>query len=749
MLHLDFETRSEAELGGKNSVGLHNYSINPTTRVLMLAWAFGEDEPQLWVPSAAMPERLLKGLQNPEQDLAAFNSSFERYILQYQLGITIPASRFHDPQASARMLSLPANLEDVGMVLGLPNELRKDKRGEELLDLFSYPKTRSKKELKQNPNLSAVYFNNELSHPEEWALLGEYCLQDIRAEREIARRLSLLGVYPLPGRERKIWILDQKINDRGFPVDRKFVQLAYSIASRNKEEKIQQQKDATGLENPNSQAQLLPWVRERGYPLTNLRRQNVELTLKNPAVVMTEEARNVLEARIEASSTSYVKLAAILRNLSPDDTVKNMFVYAGSSRCGRWGGAGVQPHNFARPDSTFEDMDNVNKARAMIYVNDYDGLTSTFLKDPKKLRVGEEPRYSPLLIVRNLIRTVFVAPEGFRYNVSDLAAIETRVGAWVAECKPLLEVFEKGLDPYIAFAVKLTGIPYEKLYYDLKKNPDKAAKAWAKLQRQFAKPGVLGAIYRLGPGKFSTDKNGDITKTGLFGYAEAMGIDITQEESDKIVKVFRESYPEICGPPRSWDEFPGGIWYRLENAVADVLKGSQTVRYVGPDNCIKIDKLTFGNAENTRVILRIHLPGGRILHYMDASLESVKMPWTKTVKDEDGNEIEEEVRKMGFCYYGKNQTTGAWSLIVSHGGKVYENIVQGLSRDILSEGMLRVDRANMDICAHVHDEIVALTPDDPFASGAHEMEKLMSDEISWVSTLPLGAEGWEDFFYHK
>src|ERR1700676_809991 len=99
MLHLDFETRSEVELGGSTGSGLHNYVLSPTTRVLMLAWAFGQDEPQLWLPhEGPMPQRLVDGLQNPEKELAAFNSTFERYVLQYVLGITIPTSRFHCPQ---------------------------------------------------------------------------------------------------------------------------------------------------------------------------------------------------------------------------------------------------------------------------------------------------------------------------------------------------------------------------------------------------------------------------------------------------------------------------------------------------------------------------------------------------------------------------------------------------------------------------------------------------------------------------
>jgi DNA polymerase len=122
--------------------------------------------------------------------------------------------------------------------------------------------------------------------------------------------------------------------------------------------------------------------------------------------------------------------------------------------------------------------------------------------------------------------------------------------------------------------------------------------------------------------------------------------------------------------------------------------------------------------------------------------------------DEEGNGIEFEFQDVddyrpSFTYYGQNQDTKQWELIVSHGGKIFENLVQAIARDVLSEGMLRVDSAGMEISGHVHDEIIALTEDDPFALGAMEMEKLMSGPMPWAPTIPLGAEAWEGYFYRK
>jgi DNA polymerase len=663
-----------------------------------------------------MPQRLLEGLQDPNQQLIAYNSSFERYVLQYILKVTIPASRFQDPQASARYLSLPASLEDVGMVLGLPHEMRKDKRGEDLLNLFSYPHTRKKKDG------DGVYFNDQNSHPAEWIELGNYAKQDIIAEREVARRLKLLGVFPLPERERNIWLLDQKINDRGIPTSN-LIEKAFKLAERAKQEKLEEQNAATGLENANSTTQLLPWVQDRGYPLTNLRKQNIELVLKDEEVKLAQECRDVLTARMEASSTSYKKLQAIIRNVSPDGRLRNQFIYCGASRTGRFSGNAVQLQNLARPGTlnghNFEEMEVMNEAREMVRREDYDGI---------KVKYG-----SVLLVVKSLIRTFFSCEDtDDKLLVADYASIETRVGAWLAQCAPLIKVFEDGKDAYLDLAAKIYGIPYEKLWADYKGKNGKEAQIAAKRMRQTAKPGVLGAIYRLGGGQWGRDKNGDRIKTGLWGYAAAMNVDLTQEQAHDVVKIFRESYKEI---PE--------MWFALEDAVTDVLKGERTVRYVGPGNCIKIDKLTI---DGRNPILRIWLPSGHCLNYMDAAIETVKMPWQR--KNQETGE-DEDVWRPGFTYYSQNQDTKQWDLTISHGGKTFEQITQATARDALCEGMLAIEDAGASVVMHAHDEPVCEVVDDPFSLTIEEMIDLMARPISWAPGLPLGADGFSSSYYHK
>jgi DNA polymerase len=394
ILRIDFETYGVLELGGQKAAGVYNYATHPLTEVLMLAYKLpGAKTVELWQPHlGAIPDDLRAALLNPAVTVSAFNSTFERYILQHILGIILPVSKFIDPQASARYLSMPGDLDEVSTVLDLPKNLAKDKRGEALIKLFCEPQ----KDKKKKGEEQTYSRNNWETHPAEWEEFCNYCKQDVVAEEEVSRRMELLGALPLPPFERQVWEFDQRVNDRGMPVDRDFVVKAYALAERSKKEAKDKQNEITGLENANSRDQVLPWLKARGYPFNTLRKETVDSVLGDPEVVLADEARTVLKSRREASSTSYTKLAAILRQLSPDNRLRGQFIYMGSPRCGRWAGNAVQLHNMSRPDKVFEEMENLVAAREMIYKEDYDGI---------KKRFG-----SVLLTVKNCIRTVFVAP---------------------------------------------------------------------------------------------------------------------------------------------------------------------------------------------------------------------------------------------------------------------------------------------------------------------------------------------------
>ena len=377
-----------------------------------------------------------------------------------------------------------------------------------------------------------------------------------------------------------------------------------------------------------------------------------------------------------------------------------------------------------------------------------------------------------------------------RFNVCDLNGIETRVSAWLSGCTDLMNVFvpytdqfgvywRNGRDPYIAFAAKMFGMSYDHLWADYTGRNGKERKLAAKRMRQLAKPGVLAAVYRQSGGGWGKSPNaykdhGDLcnaddtyvqqngkvkkigkkycyceevrdrVKTGLWGYADNMGVEMSQEQAAEVVRIFRDSYPEICDPKT-------GIWKQFEVAVADVMHPDHpaTSRRLGPGGCVVIDRVNFidaaGNKER-EPMMRMRLPSGRYLHYLDARLELTMMPW-KT-QDDEGSEI--DVYRDSLIYAGMNQKTKQWcNSISTHGGHTFQNAVQGIARDVLAVKLLEFEAAEMPVIGHVHDEGICQVEDDLLSPTYHDMVEIMSKEVEWAPGLLLGADGFQGTYYHK
>jgi DNA polymerase bacteriophage-type len=285
------------------------------------------------------------------------------------------------------------------------------------------------------------------------------------------------------------------------------------------------------------------------------------------------------------------------------------------------------------------------------------------------------------------------------------------------------------------------------------------------------KPAVLGCVYSLKGGKIENDwktgrpkktglldyaektgrpkktglldyaeKTGRPKKTGLLDYAEKMGINLDEKTANDAVRFFRQRYEEIKYG-----------WYNLEGIVADVLADGavRVKREWGPGGIIKFDKIVINTTKSDpeyggkRNILRIHLPSGRCLHYMDAHLEERLMPW----KDRNTGE---DVYKKVLVYAGIDQDTHQWvDSISSHGGKILENIDQAFSRDVLALKLLLFEEAGLPVVGHAHDEGLTETDDTPVEPGLPEMNEIMRRSIDWAPGLLLGCDGFEDRYYHK
>ncbi len=287
-------------------------------------------------------------------------------------------------------------------------------------------------------------------------------------------------------------------------------------------------------------------------------------------------------------------------------------------------------------------------------------------------------------VLSELIRTSFIASPGHILHVCDFSAIEARVIAWIAGENWVLDVFRNGGDIYCATASQMFGVPVEK----------HGANSHL---RQKGKISVLALGYG-----------------GGVAALEAMGgsrLGLTEREEEETVRLWREANPKIVR-----------LWSIVEKAAVSAIKTGNTVTI---HRGITV-AFRWG-------MLIITLPSGRTICYPRARIG---------MEYDDGWRGEHEIIE----YEGVNQNTKKWEVTRTYGGKLTENIVQAVARDILGVVMLRARRDNLPIVFHVHDEIVVEAPvDRPLA----DVEALFSEQIDWCHDLPLKGAGYSTPYYLK
>jgi DNA polymerase len=263
-------------------------------------------------------------------------------------------------------------------------------------------------------------------------------------------------------------------------------------------------------------------------------------------------------------------------------------------------------------------------------------------------------------------------------------------------------------------------VSYESLVIINDRGEHKPKDADASEKRQKGKVPVLAGGFRLSGGEEVIDKNGNTVRTGLWAYAQAMGVEMTREESHEAIAIFRDSHSEVVQ-----------IWYDLENAAFAALRGG--VHRVGP-----VEFQAFGrepNDKKKRKLLRILLPSGRGLYYIRPLV--TEREWYGKTKD-------------ALSYEGIDIVTKQWARVDTHGGKLVENIVQAIARDLLLNGMLLADEVGLELVGSCHDEIISLA-DTNGPLGLDDLRRCMIQVPEWADGLPLGAEGYEEVegYYHK
>lgn len=345
-IHIDFETYCDLDL---RKVGLDVYVRHPSFEVLMMAWALEHDQVQ-WVEDPVVIHRILETeAKNAMNTWYAFNAPFERMVLKHVLGINVPIERWRCVMVHAYSLGFHGGLGDVGKQMGLPEDKQKTGRGRQLIHKFCKPAPRN--------HLVDRYTKDNA--PEAWEEFKQYNIQDVVAEREIE---LLLSKYPMSDEEWDLWFIDQRINDRGLPVDRELTDRAIEVYHAEKRHLLHQLRKLTGLENPNSVQQFQAWVTVRGLNLPNLQADTITLFLENKAGDMTPEVYDALKLRQQAARSAGAKWETFERQTDWDTRrIRHQFQFAGAQRTKRWSGRGLQPHNLHRSP---EDQDE--KIRTML-----------------------------------------------------------------------------------------------------------------------------------------------------------------------------------------------------------------------------------------------------------------------------------------------------------------------------------------------------------------------------------------------
>ena len=431
VLSIDLETYSSADL---SKCGVYRYVEADDFEILLLAYAFDEDEVRIvdMACGESVPQEIWDAIDDPGIIKAAWNAQFERTCIGHYLGRLLSPDGWQCSMIHAASLSLPLALRNAALVLKTGEQ--KDRAGENLIKYFSVPCKPTKSNGGRTRNLPQ-------HDPEGWRKFKDYCLQDVRTERDIRKRLE---AFPMPEAEWNYYHMDQRINDRGVRIDTVLVQQAIACDLMLSDEMTKKAYELTGLENPNSVSQLKQWLEEKGIPMESLGKKDVAAMIteldKNGC---DQEALDMLKLRLQMAKSSVKKYQAAERYVNQDGRAKGLFQFYGANRTGRFSGRGIQLQNL--PQNHISTLD---EARELVKMGCFEAVEMLYGNTPD--------------VLSQLIRTMLVPKEGCEFIVADFSAIEARVLAWEADEQWRLDAFEKGADIYCESASQMFHVPVVK-----------------------------------------------------------------------------------------------------------------------------------------------------------------------------------------------------------------------------------------------------------------------------------------------
>ena len=505
ILGIDLETYSDVDLG---NCGVYRY-VEGDFHILLFAYAF-DDDPVRIVDMACgekLPQEVVDAIFDPDIIKVAWNAQFERTCLSHYFGTQLSPDSWRCSMVHAASLALPLKLKTAAEVMKTGEQ--KDRAGEDLIKYFSVPCKPTKTNGGRTRNLPE-------HAPEKWQMFKDYCLQDVRTERDIRKRLEQ---FPLLDHEWDFYHMDQRINDRGILIDRNLVEQAITCDLMLSDEMTKRAYALTGLENPNSVSQLKGWLEERGIPVDSLGKKDVAALITDLDKHSTDqEALDMMKLRLQMAKSSVKKYQAADRYICKDGRAHGLFQFSGANRTQRWAGRGIQLQNL--PQNHISTLD---EARELLKMGCFDMLEVIYGNTPD--------------ILSQLLRTMLIAKPGHQFIVADFSAIEARVLAWLAGEQWRIEAFNRGDDIYCASASQMFGVPV-------------------------VKHGVNGELRQ--KGKVAELACGYGGASGALISMGALDMGLTEDELPGLIDDWRNSNPHIVQ-----------FWWDVERAAVDTIKDRQ------------------------------------------------------------------------------------------------------------------------------------------------------------------------------
>lgn len=547
-LSIDIETFSSVPIA---KAGAHKYIESHDFEILLFAYSVdGSDVSCIdFLQGEILPNWLIDALTSPDYIKHAYNAAFEWGCLSRYLGRQLPPEQWRCTMFHGLYAGYTAGLDATGRALGLPEDKRKLNTGKALIRYFCVPCAPTKANGGRTRNMPH-------HAPERWQLFKEYCRQDVVTEMEIEKRLSSIII---PDFVQKEWERDLIINSRGVAVDMELVEGALNIDKTVHDRLVAEAMELSGLNNPNSVAQLSLWLESQtGENVSDLRKDTVAKMLAEKD--NSPKVQRMLEIRQELGKTSTKKYDAIEAAVCKDGRVRGLLQFYGANRTGRWAGRLVQVQNLPRTYTNPLEL-----ARELVKNRNIEALRFIYGSIPDTLS--------------QLIRTAFIAAPGNVLIDADFSAIEARVISWLAGEEWRLEVFRTHGKIYEASASQMFGVPIELIK---KGNPEYSL-------RQKGKVAELALGYQGG--------------TGALIAMGALDMGIAEEDLSDIVSRWRESNKRIRD-----------LWYKMEAAAVQVISQGGAV---GVNGLVISHEL---NCDTGFDALTILLPSGRKLFYVSPQI---------------------------------------------------------------------------------------------------------------------------------